>query len=154
MPERSAKPAKGRKPGNEIARAERNAHIADMALSGLSQSQIAARTGLHHTTISRVLSDAQVKDTLDSTYRYYVSLAPIVQSVFTSLIQSDDPKISADAVKHWHAITGMAPSHSQSIVVQQIFNGQAIIASPEVLGILRAAVAPRIACDVEVDDPD
>lgn len=95
-----------------------------MRLNGSSQHEIAKAIGVGQSAVSKMLSDSDIKVLLNQCQRRMASEATKVTDKFMSHCYSESDKISLDAIKHYHQITGIAPSHAQSPFIQQIFINQ------------------------------
>lgn len=60
-----------------------------------------------------------------------------VKKGFMELVLSDDPDVRQKAISEYHKVTGISPSHTPSIFIQNLYqdNRQQII-SPDVLKLL------------------
>ena len=120
------------------ARKQRDTTIAEMRLQGKSSREIAKEIGLDKSQVCRVLNDKEIKKILDEVHRFYGGFAEDVGREFMSLcLLSSDPAIREKAIKEYHKIMGIAPTHTQSIYIRNLYqdNRQQIVA-PEVLSLL------------------
>lgn len=103
---------------------KRDLTIAECYLNGESLRTIAPKVGLSYPRVSQILNSEQVKVLVQSAISGYLAEAPKIQERFLGLCFHEDPKISLDAIKEWHKVTGFAPSHTSSMVLQQIYVDQ------------------------------
>lgn len=99
---------------------ERRDKAMAMRLEGKSTVTIGKELGVTHQAVSRLLSDAECKAIIDKCHRELVYHAPEINLLFLKDCQSDG-KIGLEARKRFQDITGIAPMHSQSYFLQQIF---------------------------------
>lgn len=93
----------------------------NQVLAGKSQKDIAKDMGMTQQGVSALLSDSECKAAIDRYQRELIAVSPDIRDRFIRHCQSPDAKISLDAIKHYHQITSIAPSHAQSPFIQQIF---------------------------------
>ena len=131
-------------------RISRDLHIAELRATGKSVLEIAKETSLSHQRVSQILSDKQIKEILEEAQRYYISKAPEIKENFIKLCMDENKKISLDAIKEWHKITGIAPSQIQSQFLQQIYVDNRTI-SPETMSNLEKMLALKREQDLQED---
>lgn len=126
------------------------AYIIEKKIQGASQRAIAKDLGVHQSTISRALADDQCKELLDQAQRRYVAALPQVAERFLALCLDEDKSISTANLKELHKIVGIAPSHTQSVFIQQIYNDNRQMLSEETSAILERLAGPA-AIDAEYE---
>ena len=126
---------------NNPGRTQRDASMTALRLQGHTMTDIATAHNVNVSTVSRVLSDDDCKAIIDRTIRKYISQANTIGDKFLLHCQSDDQKISLDAIKHYHQITGIAPSHTGNTILMQIYHDNRSLITPDVaqlVGLLSA----------------
>lgn len=108
-----------------------NAHLA-----GRNQRDIARDLGISQPAVSRLLSDSECKAIIDKCHREIVSAAPEINQLFIQDCRAEG-KLGLEARKRMQDIIGIAPSHTQSIFIQTIFQGNNQVIGAELGSILQ-----------------
>ena len=130
---------------------DQDAAIVSMSLDGHGLKDIAQATGLHPATVYRKRAQSGLKDLIESAQQQIIqdNIAKVAQTV-TRLVHSyDDNRCMDDGSKAekqhaWRAIEklaesiGIFPAHTQSIMIQNIYNDNRAELSPIVVDLLRS----------------
>lgn len=127
----------------------RNVDIAIQSATGTDTKTLAKSHHITQRQVQRILKDDQCKAILDHTMRVNISHAKGINKQFLTMCYPDkdgkvDRKIQLDAIKQYHKITGIAPSHATSLFIQNIYqdNRQLITSDVESLfGMLSGQAA-------------
>lgn len=104
----------------QVEKAEQNVTIIESRLAGMSCREIANLMNTTPATISRRLSDPDVRAVLDTATRELTSYVPEVIEGYADLIRSDSDKIKLEAMRDITKITGIAPTHTTNNFFTQI----------------------------------
>uniref|UniRef100_A0A6M3INY8 Uncharacterized protein n=1 Tax=viral metagenome TaxID=1070528 RepID=A0A6M3INY8_9ZZZZ len=109
-------------------RTARDCRIAEYAAAGMASHEIAAQPDINikPRQVRTILSDDKIKAILDRTHRRYAAAASGIGKQFIKLCLDDDKSISTKNISEYHKIMGIAPSHTQSTFIQNIFNTLAV----------------------------
>lgn len=131
---------------------ERNLNMAVMLIAGKNQTDIAKEFGLSQQAVSKALrSDESVKYLIDTSTRMLATMLPKVTANYDRLLSSADDNIVLKANQDILKNTGITPSHTQSITINNIMQTTNIMADPEVMRALQQALAPAgDVIDIEV----
>lgn len=130
---------------------DQDATIVSMSLDGHGLKDIAESTGLHPSTVYRKRTSPGIKDLIEAAQQQIIqdNIAQVAQTV-TRLVHSyDDNKCMDDGSKvekqhAWRAIEklaeaiGIFPAHTQSIMIQNIYNDNRTELSPIVVDLLKS----------------
>jgi phosphotransferase system IIB component len=122
-----------------------------MSLDGHGLKEIAESTGLHPSTVYRKRTSPGIKDLIEATQQQIIrdNIATIAQTL-TRLVHSyDDNKCMDDGSKlekqHGFKViaklaesVGIFPAHTQSIMIQNIYNDNRAELSPIVADLLKS----------------
>lgn len=103
-------------------RIRRDLQIAEQRANGMITTDIAASHGISHQRVSQILSDDKIKAILDKTHRRYAAAATGIGKEFIKLCLDDDKDIKSRNIREYHKIMGIAPNHSASVFIQNIYN--------------------------------
>ena len=117
---------------------ERNALIAQASLQGLTQHQIAKDFQIDQSRVSRILSkDETARAILHAAHMTLIGDAVAVAQKLNHHVQSNDATVSLKAIQQHQTNTGIRPSHTQPIFVQQIFAAaNAMILHPDIQAMI------------------
>jgi len=101
---------------------KRDATILLARQAGKTYSEIAKQFNINKSTAWHAINDPEIKDVIDTTNRYLVSFLPIVVDNYHTLLLSEDENIKLKACDAIAKITGIAPSHTSTQFIQNIFN--------------------------------
>ena len=139
------------------ARTQRDAAIVAMRCQGKSHREIAKAHHIHPTTVGRILSDDDCIKIIEDTQREYIKAMPEIRAEFLALCQDENKSIKTANIKEYHKITGIAPTHTHTQFIQNVYNDNRQILSDDTAKILVDAIAPTtkaIEADYEVISGD
>lgn len=133
------------------ATAQQNETVLSMAIAGAKDSQIASATGLDPSTVYRKRTKSGLKDVIEAAQQQIIreNITQVAQIV-TRLVHSyDNNRCMDDGSKlekqhAWKSIeklaeaTGIFPSHTQSVLIQNIYNDHRTELSPIVVDLLKS----------------
>lgn len=135
------------------ARLERDMSIANERLKGKTYSQLAREFGITKSHVGYILKDNEVRDVIETGAKIYAALIPKAVSNYDKLLDSKDEKILHAASKDVLTATGIQPSHTQSIVIQNSFNRNTVELTPEVVQLMQSRPSePVIDIDLGLND--
>ena len=101
---------------------KRDAKIAGLVSSGMTQRDAAKAVGLSGARVTRVLQDKQIKELLTGIFGIYAAHAKGIAKGFLKLCYDTDNKIRLDAIKEYHKIMGLSPSHATNQFLVNVYN--------------------------------
>ena len=104
----------------DIKAAQQIATITESRLQGKSCQQIADELNCHKSTISRKLSDPDVKAIIEQGTRELTAYVPNVVLGYGDLIKSENESIKLKAFQDILKTTGIAPTHTVNTFFTQI----------------------------------
>ena len=114
----------------------RNAIIANQVGSGQDVKDVANQHNLSIPQTYRILSDNQCQQILDQVMRVNIAHAKGINKRFLKhCYDTEDKKISLDAIKQYQKIVGIAPSHAVSLFIQNIYNDNRAIVTEDVAAL-------------------
>jgi len=134
-------------------RRERDVTIAAERLRGKTYKELSQDFGISKTQVGRILNDAEIKEVIETTQRGMVNLVPKAIENYQTLLDSDDEKIKLTASKEILQTVGVMPSHTQSVLIQNVFNQTDSDVAQE-LTELAAFLKDRYAADLEPGEKD
>ena len=117
---------------NKAAIQERNNYIVDLAFKGYDQIKIAKEVGLQQSQVSKILrQDDTLKSVIKNATQYNIERLPDTVIEHDKLCLSEDEKIRLQAIKLRYDITGISPSHTQNVYINNLYqdNRQQLISS-------------------------
>jgi predicted transcriptional regulator len=124
------------------ARVKRDATIIAARLAGQTYAEIAKTVGISKGTISRILTDEETRDVIQTGTRLMVNLTPIVVNNYNKLIKSENEEIQLKATNKVAEIIGIAPSHTPNVLINQVIN-QVNVTGPKELSVLSDFIHSR-----------
>lgn len=95
--------------------------MAEMVANGMTHKSVAAKTGVHQTTVTRRLKTDVARQILDEAYDQQVQLLPKCSTRFVQILDSDDDKIALSAIQTVWKNTGITPTHTASQYITNIY---------------------------------
>jgi hypothetical protein len=128
----------------------RNLEIAQMFLQGCTQKDLGYIFGISQARVSQILQDDEaVRLFVETASRKMVTLLPKVLKNYEAMLDDgENPWIQLNATRDIAKNTGVAPTASTSIVVNNIMNTNNLVADAETLRILREALQPTHIIDI------
>ncbi len=123
-------------PADNPARIERDLQVVAEHISGKSQPTIASEMGLSPARVCQLLSKDAAKALIEQAIHHNISHLDDAVKVHDALLQSEDEQIRLKATQLRYQVTGVTPSHAQSIAIQQIFIGQNQVISADLASVL------------------
>jgi len=124
-----------------------------MRAQGKTTNEIADKFNISQPRVSQILSDDKIKSLLTNVHKMYAAASKGIGREFLKLCFDSDKKIRSDNIKEWHKIMGIAPSHAQSVFIQNIYNDNRRMAvAPEVVTLLQDAGLYDIDPETEGND--
>jgi len=112
-------------------------HICALRAQGMTYREIEAATGLSHGTVHSRLTNKQAMRILEDATRYHIRSLPIAIARHNEIIYSDDDAVSLNAVKLRYQMTGLMPTHTPPITIQNLYIDQRTqVLSPGLVGLL------------------
>lgn len=126
------------------AQTDRNLQIAALHMQGMPQDKIAKKFKLTQGRISQVLkTDECVKYFIDAGTRTLASMIPKVTRNYDRMLDSEDDSVALRANQDVLKNTGITPSHTQNITINNIMQTNNVMADPEIMQALKEALAPN-----------
>jgi hypothetical protein len=104
----------------------RNEYIVSEVLKGRSQTEIGQEVGLTQGSISKILKDDDYRAILQAGIKQQILLIPKAHNVISRLLDDEDSKVKLSAAKVIFHNTGVAPSHTQSVFINNLTLNQQI----------------------------
>jgi len=130
---------------------DQDATIVSMSVDGHGLKDIAQATGLHPATVYRKRAQSGLKDIIEAAQQQIIwdNIAQVAQTVTRLVHGYDDNRCMDDGSKlekqhAWRAIEklaeaiGIFPAHTQSVMVQNIYNDHRTELSPIVADLLKS----------------
>lgn len=135
------------------ARYKRDSTIASYRAAGLTMRQIADKMGLDKATICHVINDDDIKPLIEQEAKVLLGLVPRAVDVVRETLDGEDNKLKYQASKDVLQSTGILPSHTQAVIIQNSFNQTNVELTPEVLSLLqsRPPASQIIDCNLDLD---
>lgn len=128
------------------ALSHRNVEMAALVVQGMAQKDIAKQYGISQQAVSKALAtDDAVKHFIDTATRQQAELLPRVMENYREFLdpeRCDDKTIRLKASQDIARNVGIAPSHAQSITINNIMQTNNIMADPEIMQALKQALLP------------
>ncbi len=119
-------------------RIKRDNTLALMRADGKTYAEIEKVLGLSKGRIGQLVNhDENVKAMIEDASKIQVSMLPAAMQAHAECIKSDDDKIRLQAAKLTYQNTGIAPSHTQPRIINNILVQQQSIYDPVVMDVLR-----------------
>ena len=147
-------------PADNPARVERDATIALMSASGLSQPAIAAKTGLHVATVNRIINDDQAKEIIQRIHDKHILAAEDIQDNIINIAKTkpgaNDDVSTKDiiaAAKQHNEIIGVASSHTQgNVFIGKYYQQNNTVFTNDGTRDLVKSWADRMVADIEIPE--
>lgn len=130
-------------------------------IEGKSQDEIAEQVGVHQSTVSRFVTNDEIKAIIKQANQDLLDVVPIAVENVKGLVRDmqalpmkdhKNRELSYKASKKVLESTGILPAHTQSIFVQQTLNQRNIFLHPEVERILHEMLKSTSSDDlIDVD---
>ncbi len=130
---------------------KRNKLIANEALAGKSQKEIAEHHDISRSQVSRILDRDEIKEILNKGMTDQVRLVPKATEVLEGCLSDDDPKIRLSSAGTVFKNTGLAPTHGPNIHIDKLIQQDNRTQSVQIDG-LQEFMAYKYR-DVGADDP-
>ncbi len=114
---------------------KRNELIANEALSGKSQREIAGHYKISRSQVSRILSRDEIKEILRKGAADQVQLVPKATQVLEDCLSDDDPKIRLSSAVTVFKNTGLSPTHGPNIHIDKLIQQDNRQQSVEIAGL-------------------
>jgi hypothetical protein len=138
---------------NNPERSRRDLSLANARLTGKTYSQLAEQFNISKQRVAQILNDDEIKDVIETGAKLYAGLIPKAVDNYRDLLDSKDEKIKHSASKDVLTATGIQPSHTQSIVIQNSFNRNTVELTPEVVELMNSRPSgPVIDVELDLDD--
>jgi len=135
-------------------RLKRDLSLAQDRIAGKTYKELAQAYGITEGRISQILNDDQIKGIIEEGSRQMVSLVPkAIDNYRDILTNTKDDKVKLSASKDILQSTGIAATHTTSVIIQNSFNRQSVELTPEVLSLLQSRPPARqiIDCNLDLD---
>ena len=124
--------------------------MASLRAQGKTWRDIVAETGIPLRTVARRLQDSQAKEMLDQATRHHILTLPVALARHDELMASEDEGIALKAIESKYKIIGIAPTHTQSVFIQNLYVAKNILLQPQILSALECSQV----IDAEVIEAD
>lgn len=109
-------------------------------LSGLTMQEIADKHGITKGTVCRILNKDEIKEAMEQEARVFVSLIPHAVDVYKdTLLNESDRKIKLSAAKDVCQATGILPTHTPALIINNSFNQTNTELTADVVNVLSLA---------------
>lgn len=121
--------------------AERDVTIVQDILSGMSFYNVARKHNLSKSWVCRLIKKEYMQDLLNEGYTRYALMMFEVLNEFNNLLKHGKEESKVALIKDWTKNMGFAPTHTQNVFVQQIYNDNSrnITINPEIAHALSGA---------------
>lgn len=125
----------------DLDRVTRNVEIVDAILSGETPQEVGPKYGITDRQVYRILNDENYRAILEQGQREQLTMLPKANRKLNALIDSEDEGIAFKAVAQIQKNTGITPTRTSSVYINNLVQGAQITATAApVMDMLRQAL--------------